>query len=79
MNANTLAFQEPFAYHPHVTLAQEFPTESVAEVRELAARRWRDYPGARTFLAERAVLVQNTLSNRWLDLRACRLGSKPSP
>jgi 2'-5' RNA ligase len=79
MNANTLAFQEPFAYHPHVTLAQEFPTESVAEVRQLAARRWRDYPGKRTFLAERAVLVQNTLSNRWLDLRACRLGSKPSP
>jgi hypothetical protein len=78
MNASTLGFEEPFAYHPHVTLAQELPTGNVAEVCELAAQCWRDYPGRRTFRAERAVLVQNTLSNRWIDLRACLLGSKNS-
>jgi 2'-5' RNA ligase len=78
MNSTTLGFEEPFAYHPHVTLAQELPTGNVTEVLELAAQRWRDYPGRRTFRAERAVLVQNTLSNRWIDLRACRLGSKAS-
>ena len=78
MNATALGFEEPFAYHPHVTLAQEIPPDSVTEVRELAAQRWRDYPGTRTFRAERAVLVQNTLSNRWIDLKACLLGSKNS-
>jgi 2'-5' RNA ligase len=79
MNSNALGFPEPFAYHPHVTLAQELPTGSVTQIRDLAAQRWREYPGKHTFRAERAVLVQNTLSNRWIDLRACLLGSKVSP
>jgi 2'-5' RNA ligase len=78
MNSNSLGFDEPFAYYPHVTLAQEIPMERVPEVRELAAQRWRDYTGQRTFCADRAVLVQNTLSNRWIDLRACLMGSKNS-
>jgi hypothetical protein len=78
MNSDSLGFDEPFAYYPHVTLAQEIPMERVPEVRELAAQRWREYPGERTFLCDRAVLVQNTLSNRWIDLRACLLGSKNS-
>ncbi len=78
MNSNTLGFEEPFAYYPHVTLAQELPTERVPEVCELAARRWREYRGSRTFRADRAVLVQNTLSNRWIDLRACLLGRRNS-
>lgn len=78
MNATALGFEEPFAYYPHVTLAQELPPESVAGVLDLAARRWREYRGNRAFRAERAVLVQSTLSNRWIDLRACVLGSNNS-
>src|SRR5580704_15314205 len=27
MNAGSLEFQEPFPYHPHITLAQELPRE----------------------------------------------------
>jgi 2'-5' RNA ligase len=75
MNATALAFQEPFPYHPHITLAQEMPLDNVAGVRELAARRWRDYAGKHTFCADRAVLVQSTLSNRWIDLAEYSLGS----
>ena len=67
-NANSLAFEEPFAYHPHITLAQGIPAERVHEVRELAVRRWRAFRGDRRFRADRAVFVQNTLSNCWLDL-----------
>ena len=29
MNSSALDFQEPFAYHPHITLAQELPHERV--------------------------------------------------
>jgi 2'-5' RNA ligase len=76
MNTTSLAFQEPFAYHPHITLAQELPLGNVAEVRELAAQRWKDYTGRRSFCAERAVFVQNTLSNCWIDLAEYSLGSR---
>jgi len=75
MNANSLAFQEPFAYHPHVTLAQDVAHHNVADLLKLAEHRWREYRGERRFRAERAVFVQNTISDRWLDLAEYHLGS----
>lgn len=77
MNGGPLAFDEPFTYHPHVTLAQEHPIEAVAEMRELATRRWREYRGPRTFPADHAVFVQNTLGNCWIDLAEYRFGAVP--
>jgi len=75
VNTAALAFQDPFPYHPHVTLAQEVPHENVGEVFELARRRWRELRGTRSFRAERAVFVQNTVHNVWLDLADFALGS----
>lgn len=75
MNANSLAFVEPFAYHPHVTLAQDLPHQAIADVLKLAKRRWQEFRGERRFRAERAVFVQNTITDHWLDLAECRLGS----
>jgi len=75
MNADALMFQEPFVYHPHITLAQDVPHEQVEDVCNLARRRWNEFRGSRTFRAEHAVLVQNTLSNLWLDLADYQLGS----
>jgi 2'-5' RNA ligase len=74
MNSSALAFDEPFAYHPHITLAQEVPLEQVSEVHELAVRRWREFRGSRSFRAERAVFVQNTLRGCWIDLAAYSFG-----
>jgi 2'-5' RNA ligase len=69
MNTGSLAFDEPFSYHPHITLAQELAPEDVQAARELAALRWREYPGARSFLADRVVFVQNTMvDDCWIDL-----------
>src|SRR5579862_3743365 len=51
MNAGPLQFDEPYAYHPHVTLAQEVKHEDVRAMWELAQRRWSEYPGTRTFRA----------------------------
>lgn len=75
MNVDALEFEEPFPYHPHVTLAQELPHESVPAMRDLACSRWTGYRGTRTFRAERAVFVQNTLNNRWIDLAEYSLGT----
>ncbi len=77
MNQTDLAFDEPFAYHPHITLAQEIPNHGVSEVRDLAERRWREYQGPRVFRAERAAFVQNTVANCWLDLAEYSLGAVP--
>ena len=75
MNSNCLECCERFAYHPHVTLAQEIPDGQVAEVYELAKRRWADYTGPRSFTADRAVFVRNTKLNRWIDLAELSLGA----
>ena len=74
MDSRFLAFQEPFAYHPHVTLAQEIPQSEVASLFEKASARWKEYDGPRRFRAERAVLVQNTVSDCWIDLAEYALG-----
>ncbi|HUI81246.1 MAG TPA: 2'-5' RNA ligase family protein [Bryobacteraceae bacterium] len=75
MNAGPLAFDEPFVYHPHVTLAQELRSSDVAAAHATARRRWESYRGKRSFRAERAVFVQNTLHNIWVDLAEFGLGT----
>jgi len=74
MNAGALASEEPFSYHPHITLAQEVPPEHVPAVYDLAVRRWKEFEGSRTFRAEHAVFVQNTLRGCWIDLASYPLG-----
>jgi 2'-5' RNA ligase len=73
LNTGGLAFAEPFRYHPHVTLAQELPLESVEKATELARRRWADFSERRSFTVGTMTFVQNTTANRWLDLGECAL------
>ncbi len=75
MNRDVLDFEEPFPYHPHVTLAQEVPHDQVAALAGIAEARWKEYRGPRSFRAERAVFVQNTMDNRWIDLAEYSLGA----
>jgi hypothetical protein len=75
MNTGALDWDEPFVYHPHITLAQDVPHEGVAELTETARRRWAEYRGARVFRAERAVFVQNVGANCWVDLAEYSLGA----
>jgi len=75
MNAGSLAFEEPFRYHPHITLAQELPHENVPAMHDLARRRWTEYQGSRSFRAEHAVFVQNTMTDCWVDLAEYALGA----
>jgi len=74
MNAGPLEFQEPFSYHPHITLAQELPRDKVAATSEMARRLWDEYTGPRRFTADHAAFVQNSLDNYWIDLASYSLG-----
>ena len=75
MNSQALEFDEPFEYHPHITLAQEIPPGKVADVNRLAQELWDGYTGPRSFRVERATFVQNTLGNCWIDLAEFSLGA----
>ena len=79
MNAGGLRFDEPFEYHPHVTLAQEVTHDQVLHLENLAKQRWAEYRGDRSFRAERAAFVQNTTHNAWLDLAEYSLGAVAVP
>ena len=74
MNAGSLEFQDPFPYHPHITVAQELAIQDVSAVNDLARRRWLEFRGERHFPANEAVFVQNSLNNHWIDLAKYPLG-----
>src|SRR6185437_4899168 len=46
LNTGKFAFEEPFVYHPHVTLAQEIDPAEVSRAADLATQRWRAFPHA---------------------------------
>jgi 2'-5' RNA ligase len=82
LNEDNLGFNEPFPYHPHVTLAQGLTLSAAERALEIARIRWNQFPHSRRFLAESVVFVQNTLDNQWLDLAEIHLGEQnrqPAP
>lgn len=76
MNADALSFEEPFAYHPHITLAQEIPGDDVHTIRNRATEIWESFGGPRHFRAERTTFVQNTMGSCWVDLAEYALGAE---
>lgn len=77
LNRGALDFEEPFAYHPHVTLAQEIEAAQVHDLIALAERRWREFRGPRRFRVEKAVFVRNMRGNLWDDLASGPLRGAP--
>lgn len=78
MNSQALEFAEPFAYHPHITLAQELPPAEVPAIQQRAQELWAGYAGPRSFRAEHTAFVQNTLGNCWIDLAEYAFRGVPS-
>lgn len=73
LNAQSLAYAEPFRYHPHITLAQEISEAEHAGALQLCQARWREYPGPRTFPVDTLTFVQNSTNCGWLDLAEAHL------
>jgi hypothetical protein len=67
------SFDEPFPYHPHITIAQGVPAADLLHVYELALRRWEQAVYRKSVLIGSLIFVQNTVGNRWLDLAECDL------
>lgn len=73
LNVDGTAFAESYPFHPHVTLAQCSDQEHLRRVTEKARGLWSRYRGPRSFSAENAALVRNTVQNEWIDLAEFRL------
>jgi 2'-5' RNA ligase len=73
LNHGSLEFEEQFAFHPHVTLAQGLSPEVVGQVADRAAQRWAEFDGPRHFDVDRLTFVQNTVHDCWVDLETFTL------
>jgi 2'-5' RNA ligase len=78
LNHGPLAFREPYAFHPHITLAQEIPAGLVSASVEAAREMWASYRYGKTFMVEEMTFVQNTLLNHWKDLATVHLKRSPA-
>lgn len=68
LSLGSCAFDEPFSYHPHITLAQDLEPGQLGAAVETAQTRWREFSHSRGFDVEKLAFVQNTIENRWTDL-----------
>jgi len=75
LNKGRLHYDEPFTYHPHITLAQGLDASAAAAVREEAAARWSRYRGSRRFRIDSLTFVRNLDCGRWVDLAAYSLAT----
>ncbi|MEO7144189.1 MAG: 2'-5' RNA ligase family protein [Bryobacteraceae bacterium] len=78
LNRSKLAFQEPFPFHPHITLAQGLNPDRIGPVATCARQRWAGYCGPRSFPVRSLEFVQNTIfpetgANCWINLGECPL------
>jgi 2'-5' RNA ligase len=73
LNSDGFYFEEPFTYHPHVTIAQGIPPDQLDHVFRRTRKRWQEEAPAATFMVDTLTFVQNTVGNRWMDLVECEL------
>jgi 2'-5' RNA ligase len=75
LNTGRVAFDEPYPYHPHVTIAQELAPQDVQNAAQFARWRWSEFKHSRSAWIDRLTFVQNTLENCWTDLAMLSLDS----
>ena len=77
MNSGGLRFQEPFPYHPHITIAQDLKSDELDEFVQVAKQRWAEFSSPKSFQVNSTTFVQSTKRKTWVDLDECRIGPNP--
>jgi 2'-5' RNA ligase len=62
---DTFGADEPYPFHPHVTLAQEFPEAQLEELVARAAFLWKEWTKERRFVLERLSFVRGVDLSNW--------------
>lgn len=68
LSRGVFAYDEPFQFHPHITLAQHISSQELPAKLELARRRWAQYPYSRSFTLDHLTFVRNVDLNHWRTL-----------
>ncbi len=68
MNRKGALFEEPYPFHPHITLAKGISPQDLESTAAEAERLFRAYRGPRCFQAREFHFVQNTALDLWIDL-----------
>ena len=79
MDFGGLCYKERYAYHPHVTLAQDLKPDEFDELIQVARRRWTESKVPRTFRVEKITFVQSSSRKTWIDLNECPLLPESQP
>ena len=79
LNRSKTYFDEPFQFHPHITLAQDLSEDQVEPAMDLARRRLAECPCDRTIAVRSLVFVESRFfpesgCNQWVDRAECTLG-----
>jgi 2'-5' RNA ligase len=65
LSDGVFAFDEPFPFHPHITLAQEIPASRFQALLNHAHARWRTWSHERSFPILNLAFVRNATPVRW--------------
>jgi len=79
LNIGGLKYQEPFPFHPHVTLAQELKCDELDELAQVARRRWEEFKFDHIFHVDTVTFVQSANRKKWNDLAETKLSFPRNP
>ena len=74
LNCDGLAYRECFAYHPHITIAQDIAAGDAGRIAAIAAERWAKYDGPRKFDVNALSFVQHVAPYIWMDVVTVPVG-----
>jgi 2'-5' RNA ligase len=65
LSGGIFSYEEPFEFHPHITLAQEIPADRLQECLNHAHARWHAWFHDRSFPVMNLTFVRNVNAIRW--------------
>lgn len=77
LNQGALAYEEPWPYMPHLTIAKTDTVEEAQKVEAIARQRWQANSGTRAVRIDSLTFVKGN-GERWLDLETVPLRGTPS-
>src|ERR1700733_968415 len=76
LNTEALAFEEPWPYIPHLTIAKMSAESPARRAFQIARQRWCEYSDSRRILLEKLTFVREDDENHWVDLAPVPLGRR---
>ncbi len=77
LNRDSLCFEEPWPYMPHLTIAKMDDCAEAEKVLQVARDRWKTYTGSRAAPIDSLTLVKGS-GERWVDIGTFRLVDAPT-